>query len=136
LVVGLRADPTGDLQVPLARALRDPTLQLAYWLPEFGGCADQDGTPIELPDADSRRIVRMIDRGAEPMAAVVFDRALEDERELVDGVAAAVGIALENGRLRSDLGARIQEQGSRIRVLEASRRERRRLERNLHDGAQ
>ncbi|GAA3634436.1 hypothetical protein [Microlunatus ginsengisoli] len=71
------------------------------------------------------------------MAAVVFDRALEDERELVDGVAAAVGIALENGRLRSDLRARLQElKGCRIRVLDASRRERRRLARNLHDGAQ
>ncbi|HET9647985.1 MAG TPA: histidine kinase [Microlunatus sp.] len=137
LVVELGADPTADLQAPLARALRDPTFQLAYWLPEFGAWADQNGAPIELPDTDPRRVVRMIDRGDEPMAALVFDRALEEERELVDGVAAAAGIALENGRLRADLRARLQElKGSRIRVLEASRQERRRLERNLHDGAQ
>ena len=71
------------------------------------------------------------------MAAMVFDRSLEDEPELLDAVAAAAGIALENGRLRAELRARLQElKGSRIRVLEAGRQERQRLERNLHDGAQ
>ena len=137
LVVELRAEPTADLQSPLARALRDPTLQLAYWLPEFGGWADQNGIAVELPENSRRRTVRLIERGTEPMAALVFDRALEDERELLDGVAAAAGIALENGRLRAELRARLQElKGSRVRVLEASRQERQRLERNLHDGAQ
>lgn len=137
LLVELRADPTADLQAPLARALRDPTLQLAYWLPEFGRWADQNGVPVALPTSDQRRTVRVIDRADEPMAALVFDRALEDERELLDGVAAAAGIALENGRLRAELRARLQElKGSRVRVLEASRQERQRLERDLHDGAQ
>jgi signal transduction histidine kinase len=88
-------------------------------------------------DGQQRRMVRLIERGDEPMAALVFDRALRDEPELVDGVAAAAGIALENGRLQAELRARLQElQGSRVRVLEASRQERQRLERNLHDGAQ
>lgn len=137
LVVELRADPTADLQSPLARALRDPTLQLAYWLPDFGGWADQNGMPVDLPTEGQRRTVRLIERGTEPMAALVFDRALDDEHELLDGVAAAAGIALENGRLRAELRARLQElKGSRVRVLEASRQERQRLERNLHDGAQ
>ena len=71
------------------------------------------------------------------MAALLFDRSLEDEWELLDTVAAAAGIALENGRLRAELRARLQElQGSRVRVFEASRQERQRLERDLHDGAQ
>jgi len=137
LVVELRADPTADLQGQLARALRDPTLRLAYWLPGFEGWADQGGQPVTLPTQDHRRTVRVIHRGNEPMAALVFDRALEDERELLDGVAAAAGIALENGQLRAELQARLQElKGSRVRVLEASRQERQRLERDLHDGAQ
>jgi signal transduction histidine kinase len=137
LVVELNADPTADLQSPLARALRDPTLQLAYWLPEFRGWTDQNGMPVEQPATDQRRIVRLIERGNEPMAALVCDRALEDEHELLDGVTAAAGIALENGRLRAELRARLQElRGSRVRVLEASRQERQRLERDLHDGAQ
>jgi signal transduction histidine kinase len=137
LIVELRAHSTGDLQPALARALRDPTLQLAYWLPEFGLWADQNGVPVELPRTDRKRTVRLIHRGAEPMAALVFDGALEDERELLDAVAATAEIAFENGRLQAELRARVQElTGSRVRVLEASRQERRRLERDLHDGAQ
>jgi signal transduction histidine kinase len=56
---------------------------------------------------------------------------------LLEAVTAAAGIALENGRLHAELGARLEElQGSRARVLEAGQQERQRLERNLHDGAQ
>jgi signal transduction histidine kinase len=67
----------------------------------------------------------------------MFDRSLQDERELIQAVSAAADIALENGRLEAELRARLQElHGSRIRVIEAEQRERRRLERDLHDGAQ
>jgi len=137
LLVELRADPTTDLQAPLARALRDPSLRLSYWLPEFGSWADQEGQPTNEPSPAEGRAVRILYREQEPMAALSFDRSLEDEPELLDTVLATAGIALENGRLRAELRARLQElQGSRIRVLEASRQERQRLERNLHDGAQ
>ena len=137
LLVELRADPTKDLQAPLARALRDPSLKLAYWLPEQGTWADQNGHPLPPPQADERQALRIISRDDEPMAALLFDRSLADERELLDAIAATAGIALENGRLQAELRARLQElQGSRVRVLEAGQRERQRLERNLHDGAQ
>ena len=137
LLVELRAHPTRDLQPPLARALRDPSLTLAYWLPEPGSWADQNGQPMSAPHADDRRALRIISREDEPMAALLFDRSLTDEPELLDAVDAAAGIALENGRLQAELRARLQElQGSRARVLEAGQRERQRLERNLHDGAQ
>ncbi len=137
LLVELQRNPTADPQVPLTRALRDPSLRLAYWLPKSRSWADQNGEPTALPEADERRAVRVIQRDDEPMAAMVFDRALEDEYELLDAVAAAAGIALENGRLRAELRARLQElQGSRSRVLEVGRQERQRLERDLHDGAQ
>jgi signal transduction histidine kinase len=137
LLVELRRNPTADPQEPLARALRDPSLRLAYWLPKSRSWADQNGEPTALPEADERRAVRVIQRDDEPMAAMVFDRALDDEYELLDAVAAAAGIALENGRLRAELRARLQElKGSRSRVLEVGRQERQRLERDLHDGAQ
>ena len=85
----------------------------------------------------SGRAVRILLREQEPMAALSFDRSLEDEHELLDAVVATAGIALENGRLRAELRARLQDlQGSRVRVLEAGRQERQRLERDLHDGAQ
>ena len=81
--------------------------------------------------------MRTIARDGEPLAAVLVDRSFEDEPELLDAVTAAAGIALENGRLRAELRARLQElEGSRIRIVEAGRQERQRLERNLHDGAQ
>ncbi len=137
LLVELRADPTTDLQAPLARALRDPSLRLYYWLPELGTWADQHGDPTAEPLPDERRAVRVLMREQEPMAALSFDRTLEDEHELLDAVVATAGIALENGRLRAELRARLQDlQGSRVRVLEAGRQERQRLERDLHDGAQ
>jgi signal transduction histidine kinase len=137
LMVELSAHPTEDLQAPLARALRDPSLRLAYWLPQQVTWADQDGHPMAPPQPDDRRALRIISRDDEPMAALLFDRSLIDEPELLDAVAAAAGIALENGRLQAELRARLQElQGSRVRVLEAGQRERQRLERNLHDGAQ
>jgi signal transduction histidine kinase len=68
---------------------------------------------------------------------MTHDSALGEERELLDAVSAAAGIALENGRLHAELRARLEElKGSRERVIEAGQRERQRLERNLHDGAQ
>ena len=137
LLVELRDDPTTDLQAPLARALRDPSLRLYYWLPELGVWADQHGEPTEEPRPDGGRAMRILVRDEEPMAALSFHSSLEDEHELLDAIVATAGIALENGRLRAELRARLQDlQGSRVRVLEASRQERQRLERDLHDGEQ
>jgi signal transduction histidine kinase len=137
LLVELQADPTTDLQAPLGRAVRDPSLRLSYWLPEFGTWADQQGTPTAPPTGNPNRGVRILSRDGEPMAALTFDPSLDDEAELLDAVVATTSIALENGRLRAELRARLNElQESRVRVLEAGRQERQRLERDLHDGAQ
>ncbi len=138
LVVHLRSNPTADLQVPLARALHDPSLSVAYWLPQFGAWADQAGRSVTLPPEDGDRGVRLIAHDGQPLAALSFHPAVErEERELLDSVVAAASIALENGRLQSQLRAQLLElQESRGRVLEAGRVERQRLERNLHDGAQ
>ena len=138
LFVELRADlAPADLRDSLARALRDPSLTLAYWLPEFGSYADQDGQSVELPDPNGPRAMRLIDREGARVAALLHDGALEDEPELLAAVTAAAGIALENARLNVELRARVEElRGSRARIVEAGQRERQRLERNLHDGAQ
>ena len=138
LFLELRADPApADLRDALARALRDPSLILAYWLPDFGSYADHDGRPVEVPDPDGRRAMRLIERDGGRVAALLHDPALEDEPELLTAVTAAAGIALENARLNVELRARVEElRGSRARIVEAGQRERQRLERNLHDGAQ
>jgi signal transduction histidine kinase len=137
LLVRLRATPAPDLRELLAQALRDPTLSLIYWLPQYGTWADQDGNPATLPRPDSGRRVTFVRQDGEQIAALVYDATLGEEPELVEAVSAAAGIALENGRLEAELRARLQElQGSRSRVVEAQQNERRRLERDLHDGAQ
>jgi signal transduction histidine kinase len=121
-------DPA-HLRDALAGALGDESLQVAYWLPEFGAYADLDGQPLELPD-DPRRVTGMVDRGGAPVAALVHDPSLREEPALLDAVGAAAGFALENARLQAEVRA------AGTRVLEATQSERRRLERDLHDGAQ
>ena len=112
-------------------------MTLAYWLPDFGTYADQDGRPVTLPSADDRRAMTVIDRKGAPVAALLHDPSLEDEPELLSAVVAAAGIALENTRLQVELRARLVElRGSRARIVEVADRERQKLERNLHDGAQ
>jgi signal transduction histidine kinase len=137
LVVRLGNGPPENLQELIARALRDPSLVVAYWLPTRGSWVDGNGTPVELPGVGAPLVTTLIERAGEPVAALLHDPALRDEPELLDSVSAAAGIALENGRLQAELQARLQElHGSRARVIEAAQTERRRLERNLHDGAQ
>jgi signal transduction histidine kinase len=138
LLLEMRADPApADLRDALARALRDPSLALAYWLPEYETWADVDGRPTSPPVATDGRAVTVIDRGGEHVAALLHDASLEDEPELLEAVSAAAGIGLETARLHAELAARLDElRGSRVRVIEAGQKERQRLERNLHDGAQ
>jgi signal transduction histidine kinase len=137
LMLELRPDlAAADLQNALARALRDPSVTLAYWLPGFKSYVDLDGRPVEVPDRRGRATT-LIDRDGTHVAALLHDPALDDERDLLDAVTATAGIALENARLHAELKARLEElQGSRARVIAAGQRERQRLERNLHDGAQ
>ncbi len=137
LVLELREEPApADLRDALARALRDPSLDLAFWLPDFGVYVDLDGRPVELADLDGRTTT-LIDRERVHVAALIHDPALADEPDLLHAVGAAAGIALENARLQAELRARLDElKGSRARIVEAAQSERQLLERNLHDGAQ
>ena len=136
LFVELQEDPApADLRDALAHALRDPSLTLAYWLPEFGSYADLDGRPVDLASQDGT--TTLIDRGGAHVGALLHDPALKDEPELLEAVTAAAGLAIDKGRLHAELRARLQElRGSRVRVIEAGQKERQRLERDLHDGAQ
>jgi signal transduction histidine kinase len=138
LLLEMRAEPApGDLRDALARALRDPSLTLAYWLPEYEAWVDVDGRPTSPPAAEDGRAVTLIDSDGQHVAALTHDASLRDEPELLQAVSAAAGIALDSARLHVELAARLDElRGSRVRVIEAGQRERQRLERNLHDGAQ
>ena len=129
--------PSDDLRDALARALGDPSLELAYWFPAERCYVDGDGRPVELPDADSARRATFVERYGQPIAALLHDPVLEHDAELVSSVCAAASLALENERLQAELRARLVElQASRARLVEATDAERRRIERDLHDGTQ
>jgi signal transduction histidine kinase len=138
LVVDLGSTPAeSELRDALRRALLDPTLTLAYWQPDLGGFVARGGRPVSLPQPGDERTASVIERNGRPVAALLHDAALELNPELIEAVAAAAGLALENERLQAELRARLEDlRASRSRIVEAHATERRRLERNLHDGAQ
>jgi signal transduction histidine kinase len=139
LVVELeQARGPGKLREALARALHDPSLSLAYWLPEQGRYVDLEGRRVELPgDGFPEMAATIVERDGRRVAALVHDVSLRDDPELVHAVGAAAGLALENERLQAELRANLDElRASRARIVEAADAERRRLERDLHDGTQ
>ncbi len=126
-----------DLREALARALGDPSLQLAFWFPPEQHYVDGDGAPVKLPDDDSGRKSTFVARDGHPIAVLLHDPVLEQNAELVASVCAAASLSLENERLQAELRARLAElQSSRARLVQATDAERRRIERDLHDGTQ
>jgi len=128
----------GELRASLARTLGDPSLQLLYPLHGQDRWVDADGRPVALPGPGGGRQARtatVVEREGEPLAALIHDPALDDG--LVRAAAAAAGMAIVNERLQAEVRAQLEEvRASRLRIVEAGDAERRRVERNLHDGAQ
>jgi signal transduction histidine kinase len=133
--LGAGTTEPGALADALAERLRDPSLQIAYRV--GNGYVDQDGRLFELPAEGSGRAVTQVESEGAPIAALVHDDVLRHEPELVEAVVAAARLAIANERLRAEIRAQLEQvRGSRQRIVEAGDRERRRVERNLHDGAQ
>jgi signal transduction histidine kinase len=139
LVVRLsRAARPGQLRQALAAAVHDPSLSVLYWIPEQERFVDPNGRPVVVPSpADRDRVATLVERDGTRIAALVHDPVLNEDPELLDAVCAAAGFALDNERLQAELRARLDELAvSRARLVSAADTERRRIERNLHDGAQ
>ncbi|MGZ4286213.1 MAG: sensor histidine kinase [Solirubrobacteraceae bacterium] len=122
----------------LATALDDPTLRVLYRVdsPE-AQWVSEGGEPAELPGADSALDVTEITGPHGRLLAIVHDRALSEIRPVVQAAAAQVVIALENQALVAEVKSSLRELAeSRGRIVAAGDSERRRIERNLHDGAQ
>lgn len=138
LVVELGNTPgPGELRAALARALRDPSLRIAYWLPVAERYVDAQGRPVDVPKEGGEPSVTIVRRDERTIAALLHDPALREDEQLVESVCAAAALALENERLQAELRARLEElTASRTRIVEAAQAERRRIERDLHDGTQ
>jgi signal transduction histidine kinase len=138
LAVQLRDHPgPGQVTSMLRRAMDDPSLELAFWVDGRMGWVDADGRRVQLPERGSGRCMTEVTDGAGRVAAVIHDVALRDQQEYVDAAASLAGTALENQRLVAQVDASLQELSeSRARIQAAADSERRRIERDLHDGAQ
>ena len=134
----LQAQPApAELERAAGEALGDPGLRLAVWRSESEGWADVDGTPIAPATAEPGRRWRELRSAGEPVAALGYDAALEDDPELTDAVATAVVLSFDRSRTDSERQLILSElQASRRRIATASATERRRIERDLHDSAQ
>jgi signal transduction histidine kinase len=124
-----------EIGAVLAEALGDPLAELYFWLPETEAYADASGETVDPPhDARARREIRRDDTRT---ALLLHDPTLRERRDLLDGVLSAAALSIEMARLRVEVRIQLAKvEASRTRIVEAGYEERRRLERDLHDGAQ
>jgi signal transduction histidine kinase len=119
-----------NVQQMIGDAVGDPTLTLALWDPERADYIDVGGEPVELPRETRARGVTSITRNGPPVALLTHDPTVDIDSGVVEGLVATSLLLLENSRLVAALRA------SRARLVDTAERERRRLEHDLHDGAQ
>jgi signal transduction histidine kinase len=125
------------LGAALARALGDPTAEVLYRAGSSGVLVDAQGRARQVPADRQGRAATPVSHQGQELGVLVHDVALREQPEVVQSVCSAAGLALANARLQAEVLAQLSEvQASRARIVQASDRERRRIERNLHDGAQ
>jgi signal transduction histidine kinase len=118
-------------------ALGDPSLEWAFRAPAGEHYVNPEGRRIALPGPGDERACALADHDGRPVAAIVYDAAVVDDPQLVEAVRRAAALAIEKHLLDAELALRVEElRASRERILEIAQDERRRLERDLHDGAQ
>jgi signal transduction histidine kinase len=137
LVVDLGEPASGGvLRDRLARALGDPTLVVGYWLPGQRRYVDEAGRPVVIPAAGAGRAATPVEENGQRVAVLIHDPAVLNEPALLSAAGAAARLAVANARLQAEVSARVdQVEASRRRIVEASDEQRRRLERELREGA-
>ena len=101
----LALDSGVPLRDALAGALHDPSLEIVYRLAKHDSWVSAEGRPVPVPVSSPTRSVTMVERNGQRIAALVHDPALDDEREVIDSLATAAGLSLQNEQLTADLRA-------------------------------
>jgi signal transduction histidine kinase len=136
-VTNLTQLPQADPQVLMAVALRDPSLKIAYRRRGAHASVDASGAPVATDALAPGRAITWIERGSQPVAAVIYDEQLTDQERFVRAAGAAALMRLEHVQLEAELTASTADlEASRIRLVEAADAERQRIERDLHDSIQ
>jgi signal transduction histidine kinase len=138
LVIELGKTPEpARLQATLAHALGDPGLEVLRWSADRCAYVDDSGAAVEPSVRAGSRAVTLLERDERPLAAIIHDPALLDDPGLMPSVATAMRLEVENEHLQAEVERQLAEvRQSRVRIVEAGDKERKRVERNLHDGAQ
>jgi signal transduction histidine kinase len=124
------------LQQEMADALGDPSLRVTY--PIGGGrYVDVDGRPTPPPTSGAGRSIASIGVSTDVVAVIEHDEVLAEQHQLVMTVADVAGAAIENARMHAMLRAQMEQlRQAGVRLSTAAYDERRRIHRDLHDGAQ
>ncbi len=125
------------LRDALAGALRDPSLRILTWDDDAAAYHDETGTLVPMPVSTSRATVTPVETAGRRLAVLVHDPALDEDPSLVAAGVAVTRLAIDNERLNLEISRQLEEvRASRARIVEAGDAERRRIERDLHDGVQ
>lgn len=138
LAAGLGTAPPGiELETAVRTALGDTSARVLTYEPQLGGWIDSSGTAAELPSEDSRRAITILGSEDSPRAAIVHDPILREDPSLVSAVSGVLLLAVDNERLTTEVRRQLAEvRASRSRIVDAADSARKRIERDLHDGAQ
>jgi signal transduction histidine kinase len=133
LLLRLPGSSPTQLRTLLARALGDPSLRVGYYRPAHDDYVDHDGLPL----LQGRQHLTVVERAGRRVAALIHDPAIREDRHVLAAVTAAAALELDNQRLAAEVRAQLVEvRASRARIVAAGDEQRRRVERDLHDGAQ
>jgi signal transduction histidine kinase len=126
-----------SVQELVRHVLHDPQARLVFWLPRREGYVDRHGRAVVLDRKDEHRTWRAFGHGDDRVLAIIHDSALGENQELVEAAGDAAVLALDNRRLEQDLLDSVRAlRASQRRLVRATTHERRRIERDLHDGVQ
>jgi signal transduction histidine kinase len=130
------AQRTGSVAAALGAATGDPSLEVVYWIPERGQLVDPSGAPADTPPGPGQTQTQIL-RNGRMIAVVRHDPTAVSAHRLERAIGPGARLAIDNERMRAGLLAQLADlRRSQAHIVAVGDAERRRLERNLHDGAQ